>query len=101
MKEKTTGGMTRSEVRSVVLEVLAEVEAAAGVTAPPMTDDLKPLDDLPMFDSLLAEDTTVTILQRLGADPGAENPFSRNGKPQSILQVVNRLCAIVGLKEGQ
>lgn len=89
--------MTRAEVCTIVIEMLAAVEEAIGVTAPPITESTTPVGDLPMFCSVVAEDLIGDIYQRLGLDATIEeNPFIVNRQPKTVGHVVDRLCALLG-----
>jgi len=93
--------MTRSQVRILLLEVLAEVQDAVTDAPVAISDDTRPIGDLPSFDSWLAEDTTVTIFERLGLeivdDP---NPFIRpTGGAARFGEVVARVCELAGATE--
>ena len=92
--------MTFAEVRSIVLEVLAEVQTAISDAPIPVTDATRPIGEIPMFDSILSEDTTVTLLQRLGVTANdAPNPFIVAGQAARVGQVVQALSALVGATE--
>ena len=68
--------MKKSDIKAIVIEQLEKVMTALGATAPPYTDDMRPIGALPNFCSILAEDTTVDIFIRLGLPPDADvNPF--------------------------
>jgi hypothetical protein len=93
--------MTRSQVRALLVEVLVEVQDAVTDTPVVIDDDTRPIGDLPQFDSWLAEDTTVTILERLNLDVTDDpNPFIRaTGGPARFGEVVSRVCELVGATE--
>lgn len=89
--------MKTNDVKAIVIEELQKVMGALGVTAPPYTDDLRPIGALPKFDSILAEDTTVDIFIRLGLPSHDDiNPFFiKNKRACSLSEVVDTLCALL------
>lgn len=93
--------MTRSQVRALLVEVLAEVQDAVTDTPVVIDDDTRLIGDLPQFDSWLAEDTTVSIFERLNLDVTDDpNPFiGPTGGPARFGEVVSRLCELVGATE--
>jgi hypothetical protein len=93
--------MTRSQVRTVLLEVLAEVQDAVTDTPVVIDDDTRPIGDLPTFDSWLAEDTTVTLFERLDLEVTDDpNPFIRpTGGAACFREVVATVCELVGATE--
>lgn len=89
--------MKRSDVVATVIEILTSIEAAIGATPPAIiTEGTTPIGDLPMFDSILAEDTTVEIFRRFGLQADVdENPFIVNRKACTVGQVVDRVCSLL------
>lgn len=88
--------MTRSEVEGIVTKVLEAVVEAVGVPAPIPTPGACPVGTLPNFDSVLAEDTTVEIFERLGLDEDLDvNPFFKGTRPATFAEVVDTLHALV------
>lgn len=90
--------MTRDEIRAIVIEMLGAAEQAMGVpTPPPITEATTPVGDLPMFDSVVAEDLIGDIYQRLGLDASIdENPFIVDRQARTVGYVTDRLCALLG-----
>jgi len=95
--------MTRSEVRTLLLDVLAEVQEAVTDAPVVIDDDMRPIGDLPMFDSWLAEDTTVTIFDRLNLELTDDpNPFIKpTGGAARFRDVVARVCELAGATEDE
>jgi hypothetical protein len=88
--------MTRAEVKSIVVDVLVSVVTAIGAPVPTIDDDTKPIGSLPSFDSILAEDTTVELFERLGLDAALDvNPFIKGSRAATVSEVVERLHQIV------
>lgn len=89
--------MKKSEIRAILIEELEKVMAALGAIAPPYTDEMQPVGDLPNFDSLLSEDTTADIFIRLGLGPDADiNPFYiKNKRACSLSEIVETLHGLV------
>lgn len=89
--------MTRGEVETVVTEVLERVVAAIGAPMPALAPDQRPIGVLPNFDSVLAEDTTPDIFERLGLTEDHDiNPFVKANRPATFAEVVDTLHALVG-----
>jgi hypothetical protein len=89
--------MTRNEVCAIVIDMLAAAEQAIGVSIPPITEATTPVGDLPMFDSVVAEDLIGDIYQRLGLDASIdENPFIVERRARTVGYVTDRLCALLG-----
>jgi len=88
--------MKRSEVASVVTEVLVAVVEAVGAATPTLAPDLRPIGTLPNFDSVLAEDTTVEIFEKLGLDEDHDiNPFVKGNRAASLAEVIDTLHSLV------
>jgi len=93
--------MTKAEVRSIVVAELLAVQEAIGCGPPVITDETRPIGDLDKFDSQLAEDTTATILRKLGAPDDTKSPFTmrEDGKYFTLDRVVDHFFLAVGAKE--
>jgi len=88
--------MTRPEVYSLVTNVLVTVVAAVGGEPPTIDDTLRPIGSLPNFDSILAEDTTVELFERLGLDADLDvNPFIKGSRAASVAEVVDQICELL------
>lgn len=100
---RIANALSRMSVRAVVLEVLNEVQAAilpAQAPAIEITDDTKPIDEIEMFDSVLAEDTMMTIFQRIGLTLNDQpNPFFENRRETTVRQVTDGVCKLAGIAE--
>ena len=95
-----SNALTYADVHAIVREVLVEVQASISDSAIDITDDTRPLDEIEMFDSQLAEDTTVTLLHRLGVTtPDVPTPFRRDGQPATVAQVACTLASLIGIAE--
>jgi len=91
--------MTRSEVTAVLVDVLVSVEVTMGLEPPTITPATKPIGDLPLFCSIISEDTTVALFIRLGLEASVdENPFISNRQACSVDQIVDRLCTLLEAK---
>ncbi len=100
MTKETMTTPTRAQVRAALFAVLAEVQSAVGAPAIEITDNTKPIGDVYLFDSILSEDTSVAVFQRLGLDDLVkENPFIADGRAQAVKDIVERLCKLVGATE--
>lgn len=88
--------MTRAELQKVVTDVLLAVVEAVGASPPELNDTIRPIGTLPNFDSILAEDTTVELFERLGLDPQLDvNPFIAGSRAASVAEVVDKLYDLV------
>jgi hypothetical protein len=89
--------MKKSDIKDTVIQELEKVMAAIGATAPPYTDDMRPIGALPNFDSILAEDTTVDIFIRFGLPPDDDiNPFFIKSKRAcSLSEIVDTLHGLL------
>jgi hypothetical protein len=91
--------MTRSEVSAVVVDVLVSVQVTMGLQPPTITPATKPIGDLPLFCSIISEDTTVGLFIQLGLQASVdENPFIANRQACSVDQIVDRLCSLLEAK---
>lgn len=93
--------MTRNEVRRIVVEELLQVHEAIGGSWVSIVSATRPVGDLEGFDSQVAEDTTATILGKLGADANTKCPFTskEDGQYLSIERVVDCFCQAAGVRE--
>jgi hypothetical protein len=93
--------MTKAEVRSIVVSELMNVQVAIGCTPPVITDATRPIGDLEKFDSPIAEDTTATILARIGAPADTKTPFTirEGGQYLTVDRIVNHFCRAAGIPE--
>ena len=88
--------MTRANVHSVVIDVLLAVVEAIGATPPPIDDHTRPIGTLPNFDSILAEDTTVELFERLGLAADLDvNPFVIADRAATVGEVVDKLYSLL------
>ena len=93
--------MTYSQVHTIVMEVLDEVQTSVAETPVVITDQTRPFGEMQMFDSILAEDTTVTVLKRLGVTDVAEpnNPFIVDGSGVCVGDVARAFGDLIGATE--
>lgn len=93
--------MNRDDVRSIVIAELVEVQKAIGCPVPTITDSTRPIGDLEKFDSPVAEDTTASILAKIGAPAETKCPFTmrEDGQYLTLGRVVDHFCRAAGLKE--
>jgi len=82
--------MTRDEVRSVIIEVLREVQQISGREWSDLALDATPIGCLDGFDSLSAVEATVMVEERLGCTIDIDSVFvSDNGKRALTLQEIS------------
>lgn len=92
--------MTRSQVRTVVLDALREAEEALVGATHDLPDDANPFDAIAGLDSLVTVEVTTTIYVALGVSDNDKNPFLEHGRGVSVGQVINDFCSIAGATEG-
>jgi acyl carrier protein len=86
----------KQTVRTALVAVLRQVQEASGRPCPAIKDNLKPIGDLPGFDSLLAVEATVLLEQKLGCRLATGTPFiSESGmRALSIDAIIERTLAM-------
>lgn len=94
--------MTPDEVRSVVLDVLHDVQQISGREWSGLDGDAKPIGSLHGFDSLSGVEATVMVEQKLGCRLDLESVFvSDNGKRALTLNQISELLSkLVDVKRG-
>jgi len=85
--------MTRDDIRRDVCAVLSAIQTDSGLEIPVLSDDTKPLCDIPGFDSLATVDAEVRLSEVLGVELD-RLPFISplTGKEQSIGEIVAYLA---------
>jgi acyl carrier protein len=85
--------MSRDDIRRHVCVVLSAIQTDSGMESPSLTDDTKPLGDLPGFDSLATVDAEVRLSEVLGVELD-HLPFKSpvTGKEQTIGEIVAQLA---------
>lgn len=89
--------MTKAHIKTVLVEVLREVQEISGRACPTLGDTSRPIGDLEGFDSLAGVETTVLLEERLGRDLGVESLFvsatgTRALKLTEIVDVIAERC---------
>lgn len=94
--------MTQDEVRSVIIDVLREVQQISGREWGELPMDAAPIGCLDGFDSLGAVEATVMIEEKLGCNIEVESVFvSESGKRALTLEeVAERLCRVLPSNRG-
>jgi hypothetical protein len=94
--------MTPDEVRSVVRDVLHQVQQISGREWHGLDGDAKPIGHLQGFDSLSGIEATVMVEQKLGCKFDLESVFvADNGKRALTLnQISERVSKLVNPKRG-
>jgi hypothetical protein len=92
--------MTRSEVRTAVLDALREAEEALAGQTHALPDDANPFDAIDGLDSLATVEVTATICVTLGIADTDRNPFLEHGHDGTIANVIDAFCSIAGATEG-
>lgn len=85
--------ISRDEIRRHVCDVLSAIQIDSGLENPTLSDDTKPLCDIPGFDSLATVDAEVRLSEALGVELD-HLPFISpiTGKEQSIGEIVAHLA---------
>ena len=85
--------MSKDDIRQHVCAVLCAIQTDSGLENPSLTDDTKPLTDLPGFDSLATVDAEVRLSEALGVELD-HVPFKSpvNGEEQTIGEIVAQLA---------
>jgi len=91
--------MTRSDVQAIVIATLNDVQRAMGCEPWTIGDGTRPIGDLPKFDSIVSEDVTVIILEKLGAPAETKDPFTmrEDGKFLTLDRIVDHFCRAAGI----
>ena len=89
--------MSTDDIRRHVCAVLSAIQTDSGLENPSLTDDTKPLSDLPGFDSLATVDAEVRLSEALGVELD-HLPFRSpvTGKGQTIQEIVAHLAEKYG-----
>ena len=89
--------MSKDDICRQVCAVLSAIQTDSGLENPALTDDTKPLTDLPGFDSLAAVDAEVRLSDALGVELD-HIPFKSalDGKEQTIGEIVAQLTEKYG-----
>lgn len=98
---------TREQMLRIVTEALQEDQEVISGEKPELTEETRPLQDLPSFDSLASVAVTQRCLSKLGIDDKTATIFvgkDREGRlfARTIGEVVDHLATLKpALKEGE
>jgi hypothetical protein len=87
----------RQTIQEKVIGVLSHIQAASGYAAKPITDAIKPLEDLEGFDSQMGVTATSLLAPDLGMEIPADcNIFREKGgnRPLTVREAVDVLVGI-------
>jgi hypothetical protein len=89
--------LDKQTVRAALVAVLRQVQETSGRPCPAITDTIKPIGDLPGFDSLLAVEATVLLEQKLGCTLASGTPFISDSGTRALRMdmIVERTLAMV------
>ena len=91
--------MTVPEIREIVIQGICEIQTLSGRPEHIITDNTVPLQDLPDFDSVNAEEVTARILATLQIDLGSrEHLFFEGNKLKTVGDVVANICELTGVE---
>jgi acyl carrier protein len=87
--------MTPSEIETLIVETLRNLQQATGETPCEISAQVVPLSELGFFDSLLAIETTLVLEERLGGSWDDESVFSdkETAQPLTIAEIAAHLAA--------
>ena len=91
--------MTRTQVRTAVIDALQEAQLALAGMAQDLPDDANPRDAIQGFDSLATVEVTTTICVTLGISKTVRNPFIENDGNVTVAKVVEAFCTLAGATE--
>lgn len=80
--------------------MLSEIQELNGEEVPEVEDETRPMGDLADFDSLTAVEATTQLSERLSWELDPTLFWEKDGTPLKIGEIVDRICATVGVKEG-
>lgn len=95
--------MDAASVRKALVDVLQEIQTASGLECPPLGGSLKPVDDLPKFDSKIWPVATGILGAKLGIPIANDiNIFRQDGSavPLTIDQIVAKVVSIADAQAG-
>ena len=96
--------MERAQVKEALLAVLTQVQASSGLECPPLADAVRPIEDLPKFDSKIWPVALGLIGKKLGVPvPLDVNVFreEQTKVPYNIEQTVTAIMKAIQLKAAQ
>ena len=87
--------MTKEKIRAELVACLRAIQEASGRDVPRLADDVRPLTDLPGFESLNGEEVALELQERLKCRIDHHARLFGSGKhPRSIAEIVDRLYQI-------
>jgi acyl carrier protein len=91
--------MKNEEIRKLLCDVLAAIQADSGHPPPVLSDDTVPLADLSDFDSLACVDAEVRLSKVLGIEV-EKIPFKslETGREQTVREIVAHLSSEYGAR---
>jgi acyl carrier protein len=98
MGKKTA--MTRDEVRTILTEVLVEIQKLGGEEVPEIENDTCPMEDIADFDSLGAVEAVTQLSEGVSAELAPTLFWKKDGTALNIEQIVDRICQTIGTDEG-
>ena len=87
--------MTKAELRTLILDILREIQTNSGRPVPDAADDICVLEDLDGFDSLNAEEATTMMSDRLGVEIHDNPFFDDHDRPLRLSEVVGLLLPVL------
>lgn len=88
--------MTQSEIETVLISVVRELQALSGRVEVNVTKDTCPLNDMPGFDSLNGVEATIEVVDRLKIKIEDNDIFAENGNALTIAAAGARILIAMG-----
>lgn len=83
--------MTSPEVEACLIQILHELQELSGRSTGELTNQTRPIGDLPDFDSLNGVEATVLAEERLGVEIRANNVFVRDNIVLCVAEAAERI----------
>lgn len=88
----TVGAGDLNTIRDTLLEVLTEIQNLGGNELPEFTDDLRPLEEIVQFDSLVALDAVLMLSERFETELPDDLFYDpTTHRPSTLGQIIERI----------
>jgi acyl carrier protein len=98
MSKKTA--MTRDEVKTMLTEVLVQIQNLGGEEVSEIGEETCPMKDLADFDSLSAVEAVTQLSERMSKNLEPTLFWKKDGTPLKVEEIVDRLCQTINVDEG-
>lgn len=96
--------MEPETLKKKLVAVLGQIQAESGLECPQLNGDIKPIKDLPKFDSIVWPVATTILATEIGAEiPNDVNIFvdAKTKHPRSIDEMAVFVCDLLKKQKGQ